>query len=538
MQRLNGLIEHASSWATQVRPSSVKRQHARYGEAELASGKQRPPLGLLDRVYANSVVDMAQIDAIGFDFDHTMVSYKKQLNRRIYQLALERLIEMGYPSEMASVCTGFDPHAVIRGLAVDRQTGALVKLTYSSRVVKARRGHTWLEEHEIATLFGVGGALSPTTRDVRLAPLNDLYALATGCLIGDCIEFHERTHVSAAGESDFREYEPRCIVADVMEAIGHVHTSFSIHREVLDSLPTTDLVEPAPGLRDVLLELRAASKHLFIVTNSPLWYLDPQLKQFVGEDWRELFDVTVVSARKPTWFGKMDALETQPLRLVHEDGSLGRSRVLELDKGMALCGGTVDELMQLTGWTGGRVLYLGDHLYADLVDARYGEHSWITGAVIAEVRSEMLRANSAEFRQTVFKNYVLDTAQRLLQEAMPMHRTPDSADLACVAAVDQQRRLGLDEQSAYMNPSWGSVFHADNSNDGTRDPSLFGFALRRHADLYMSELQNIAHYAVRSHRFVPPKFTLPHEIMPVNDSVADHLFPPPSGGDRAGDQRS
>jgi hypothetical protein len=34
----------------------------------------------------------------------------------------------------------------------------------------------------------------------------------------------------------------------------------------------------------------------------------------------------------------------------------------------------------------------------------------------------------------------------------------------------------------------GSIFYATDRL-GARDPSIFGFALRRHADLYMSELQ-------------------------------------------------
>ena len=47
--------------------------------------------------------------------------------------------------------------------------------------------------------------------------------------------------------------------------------------------------------------------------------------------------------------------------------------------------------------------------------------------------------------------------------------------------------------------------------------------MRRHADLYMAELQNIAHYTERGHRFVPPKFMMPHQVTPYVDPVIEHI---------------
>ena len=44
----------------------------------------------------------------------------------------------------------------------------------------------------------------------------------------------------------------------------------------------------------------------------------------------------------------------------------------------------MDELQKLTGWTGDRVLYFGDHPYADLADLSLN-HGWRTGAIIKEV---------------------------------------------------------------------------------------------------------------------------------------------------------
>ena len=39
-----------------------------------------------------------------------------------------------------------------------------------------------------------------------------------------------------------------------------------------------------------------------------------------------------------------------------------------LEKGRVLLGGSVSELARLTGWTGPSVLYIGDHLFSDLLE--------------------------------------------------------------------------------------------------------------------------------------------------------------------------
>lgn len=145
MERLNTLLADASKWASSVRPATVQAsppsptsgEHGsgayllRRSRSKDEDGSAPQALGVLDRVYANTHFSMEDIDVVGFDFDHTMVSYKKELNRRIYQLALERLLSdaHGYPAAMASACAGFDHRTVTRGLSVDRETGALIKLS-------------------------------------------------------------------------------------------------------------------------------------------------------------------------------------------------------------------------------------------------------------------------------------------------------------------------------------------------------------------------------------------------------------------------
>lgn len=223
-------------------------------------------------------------------------------------------------------------------------------------------------------------------------------------------------------------------------------------------------------------------------------------------------------------------MSESPLREVLPSGALGRERVRELEPGTVYAQGSADELMSLSGWGARRVLYLGDHLYADLAGARRGRHNWVTGAVISEVREEMVQANTAEYRQLVFRNHALDATLQLVQEAVRW-REATVEELALIDDLDEQRRRGLELQNEHMNRHWGSVFHANDVRTTTfHAASLFGFALRRHADLYMAKLDNIASYTVRGHRFAPPIFTMPHEVTPYVDPVVEHI----AGSDMVG----
>ena len=56
-------------------------------------------------------------------------------------------------------------------------------------------------------------------------------------------------------------------------------------------------------------------------------------------------------------------------------------KVHELAKGRIYAGGTLNHFQLLTGWKGGKVMYFGDHPYADLADVTL-HHGWKTAAVI------------------------------------------------------------------------------------------------------------------------------------------------------------
>ena len=112
-------------------------------------GTTPPP----EKVFANRELRMADVKAIGFDYDYTLASYTTELNAFIYDRAKEHLMER---SHYPAIDTSYDPSFAIRGLLFDRRTGYLVKLSYARAVAQdaAFLGRRRLTTEELHRAYG------------------------------------------------------------------------------------------------------------------------------------------------------------------------------------------------------------------------------------------------------------------------------------------------------------------------------------------------------------------------------------------------
>lgn len=152
-----------------------------------------------------------------------------------------------------------------------------------------------------------------------------------------------------------------------------------------------------------------------------------------------------------------------------------------------------------------QVLYIGDSLFADLVDAKR-EFGWTTAAVTPEVGEEMMVESQTSFIQTERSIELLLNALRMVQEELgPSERTQE--DIEILELMERLVSRWRDRESNLLGNSFGSVFRARHQ------PSLFAHSLRRYCDLYMSSISNLRHYSPQ-HRFYPEQGArlLAHEI--------------------------
>ena len=94
---------------------------------------------------------------------------------------------------------------------------------------------------------------------------------------------------------------------------------------------------------------------------------------------RDLFDVILVSARKPDFFTqKLPVFE-----VVRDDGLLRPA--FELRQGGAFLGGDAALVERHLGLSGDEILFIGDHIYSD-VQVSKSVLRWRTGLIVRELR--------------------------------------------------------------------------------------------------------------------------------------------------------
>ncbi|EJK46700.1 hypothetical protein THAOC_34618 [Thalassiosira oceanica] len=476
-----------------------------------------------ESVYANSYIDLGKVDTVGFDYDYTLVTYTEELLELIYDMALKRLVdEKEYPREMLESGLKFDPRFSIRGLAVDRENGWVCHLSYTHKVAAAWEGRHRVDRKRLMGEYSGKRALTPSQRRKRLRPLNDLFSMAECCLMADTVQFFLDREIPFCARS---------AVTDVLGAITGTHISGDFHRQVAND--PERYFEPKPHLKTVLSKMKASGKRLIFVSNSPFWYCDAGMKYVVGDDWRDQWDVVIASAGKPLFYTESN----RPFREVAPaTGKVKFKEVTTLEKGRVYTSGCLKELTKCINWShplafgasddsdsvyndifsplmSPNVLYIGDSLFADLVDAKR-EFGWTTAAVTPEVGWEIELQRKAEF-------VIAEKAIELLLNSLRLYQRKLGTDLRTeedLAVMDKLERLiskWRDEQTRLMGNPFGSIFRARYT------PSLFSHSLRRYCDLYMSNVASLRHYSPQ-HRFYPetPKL-LSHEIRGSNPECCE-----------------
>lgn len=218
------------------------------------------------------------------------------------------------------------------------------------------------------------------------------------------------------------------------------------------------------------------------------------MRHLVGSNWKDLFDVVIVQARKPRFFTDL----SRPIRILDENsGTHLWDRVTKLEKGNVYYEGTVKQLQDMTGWRGHQVLYFGDHPYSDLADVTL-EHGWRTGAIIHELTHEIRTLNCSGYKQNA--NW-LQMLTQLIEDCQDCATVEEQMVLAKWMGERDDLRHAM---KGVFNKQFGSVFRTYHN------PTYFSRRLFRFADIYTSTITNLMNYSV-NHTFYPRRGVMPHE---------------------------
>jgi 5'-nucleotidase len=319
-----------------------------------------------ERVFVNRNLRFSQIQAIGFDLDHTLAHYDDlPLEKLAFELTKKKLVEKrGYPAEVLRF--KYDPMFVVRGLVVDKVRGNVIKMDYFRYVARAYHGLRRLDAEERARTYN---ERSPRFAGEGFASVDTLFHLPEVALYALLIDLFERR-----GERpDYvKMYD------DVRAMIDEAHGDGSLKAVITKAVGS--FVRRDARLPMVLEEFRRAGKKLFLLTNSE-WYYSATLLAHLLErrkndkPWEQYFDVLVVASRKPAFFA-VDAGIKEPERIATATGV------------PAWAGGNAAYLEKQLGVSGDEILYFGDHTYGDILRSKKSL-GWRTAMIVPEVEREV-----------------------------------------------------------------------------------------------------------------------------------------------------
>uniref|UniRef100_UPI00398E572E 5'-nucleotidase domain-containing protein 3 n=1 Tax=Pristiophorus japonicus TaxID=55135 RepID=UPI00398E572E len=444
-----------------------------------------------DAIFANNEVCLSDIEIYGFDYDYTLAFYSSNLHTLIFNAAREILIEQHkYPEGLRNY--EYNPNFVIRGLHYDVQKGIVMKIDafHYIQLGTIYRGLSPVPDEQVIEMY--------EGTHVPLEQMSDFYGKSshgfTMKQFMDIFSLPELTLLSCVNDYFIRQnidFEPVYLYKDVKEVIRDVHVKGILYRAVEQDVEKYISHEEKTGA--VLGRLIDSGKKLFLITNSPFSFVDKGMQYIVGKDWRDLFDIIIVQADKPAFFND----KRRPFRRANQIDKLLWDKISKLEKGQIYKQGNLYEFLKLTGWTGSKVLYFGDHIYSDLADLTL-KHGWRTGGIIPELRSEIKTMNTEQYSQVVVWLQGLTG----LLERMQIYEDAESR-MVLQDWITERNEL-RDLTKTVFNPQFGSIFRTHHN------PTYFSRRLSRFADIYMASLSCILNYSLHN-TFYPRRTPLQHE---------------------------
>jgi 5'-nucleotidase len=477
-------------------------------DVDLAAARQPFVPERVRRVYCNRSIRLDQIEWIGFDMDYTLAIYDQaKMDKLTIDAALQKLVVKGYPESLLTL--PLDLSFPVRGLIIDNKLGNVLKMDRYKYVKRAYHGLRELAYEERRELYHANKIR--TKKSPRYHFIDSLYALSEVTMFAAGVAHLEQLGYAIDYPTWFR---------DIREAVDLSHQDGSILDRIL-AHPAEYIVRD-PSLPLTLHKLRSAGKKLFLLTNSQPGYTDHIMSFLLDgvlpeyKSWKHFFDIVISGAKKPRFFIE----ENLPILDVHGQP------VKRLERGKVYTGGCIDELERMGKLNGDRVLYVGDHIYGDVLRAK--KHSaWRTAMIIQELEQELLGVQATsdttdrwdrleEARQALIDELRYGQAALKQDEKQKTRDAEEEAQRtrlkrrvertrARIRAVETEIAQIELEIEACFHPYWGPLLKAG------AEPSSFGHQVETYACLYTGRVSNLLGYSPM-HYFRGPRERLPHEL--------------------------
>lgn len=417
---------------------------------------------------------------IGLDMDHTLIRYNSEnFEGLVYQLVKNQLIRVKqYPEAIKTLEFNFKD--AIRGLVIDRKNGNILKLSRYGAIRQSYHGTkpiSFVEQQKIyrSTYVDLGDP--------------NYMAIDTSFSIAFCVLYAQLVDCKDLYPEQMPNYPT--IALDVQYCVDKVHSDGS-----LKGIISQDLNKYIVKEKEVVEGLKHFVKHgkkIFILTNSDFNYtkllLDYALSPFLnaGEHWQDLFEFVITLTNKPRFF--YDNLQ---FLAIDPSTSTMTNTYGPIVPGIYQ-GGNAKKFTEDLMLTGDEILYIGDHIYGDIVRLKK-DCNWRTALVVDELGEEIkAQAKALPTEKKIaeaMKAKIHLEQQYLTLCTQSIDEHSKQYDVSIQELQNQITQLDvkisklLQEQSSFYNPKWDRVFRAG------AEESYFAYQVDRFACIYMEKLSD------------------------------------------------
>ncbi len=453
-------------------------------------------------VFVNRILNLNKIKVIGLDMDHTLIQYKTEhFEALVFELVIEALIKTKqYPEAIRAF--KFSMKAAIRGLVVDSEHGNILKLNRYAAIRQSYHGTKPIGFKAQQQFYGSA-----------YVDLNDpnYCVIDTSFSIAFCVLYRQLVDLKDQDDAALPCYS--MIADDVLAVVDEVHGNGSLKQKIAENLP--HFVIKSGRLIEAMARFIRYGKKILIITNSEYTYtkilLDYAINPFLpkGKTWEDFFEYVIAQSTKPRFF-----YDSLPFLKVDTETGAMTNLTGPLIPGVYQ-GGNAVQLTDALGVSGDEILYIGDHIYGDILRLKKACH-WRTALVVEELGVEIrAQKKAASIEKKIFKSMqkkreieqehvALLTAR--LDEKTDQYDTKIQAMLDKITQIDTQVAELLIQERRFHNVTWGQVFRAG------AEESYFAHQVDRYACIYMEKLLDLFACSPLTY-FRADRRLLPHDVV-------------------------
>lgn len=450
-------------------------------------------------IYINRTLNMRKIKALGFDMDYTLVRYNTEnFERLAYYAIIDKLIaKLGYPEEIKNL--KFDFKRMIQGLVINKANGHILKLSLHGRVKTSYLGNTRLEFKTQQEIYG-GKEVDLNHPDI--VSLDTNFAMSKGILYGDLVEFY-KNRIDHPGFSKLAD--------DLQSMLDRCHQDGTLKEEVRRNISTYIIQDPELPL--LMENYKKYGKRLILITNSDFNYskllmeytFDPFLKEH--KSWMDLFEVVITYSCKPRFFtDRSYFLKIDPATqtMTNFDAPITHG---------IYQGGNAGKLQKDLGLKSDEILYLGDHIYGDVVAIKK-TFNWRTALVFDPLVEELKSIKASKpiqeeiDRDMRLKNNLErrlnDIYAQKIEQGMAVDQSDKDDIYQQIDELNAKISKNIEKYQDAFNPYWGELMRS-----GLEESRLAG-QVEKYACLYFEKVSDLLRLSPRSY-FIPERRVLAHE---------------------------